>query len=378
MTLLDLSRILGIPGPCAFPLCISYADMYPTVGNIPGGGIGPQIDMPIGYVQQYTLDLQHQITSNLMVQAAYIGTTGINLNRLTTTNQEHVTGPLAGFQDDPRFAFFIQEASEATSSYQSLFLRVEKRLSQGLMFVSSYTFSKSIDTVSSARENGGAPTRPQDSFNLDGERGLSNFDVRHRFITSFTYDLPWGPGRPWGNNVTGAAAKLLEGWQVGGILTFQSGQPFTPQFPGGSNAGFRFPRPSRDCDPNLSPSDRDPAQWFDASCFFAPPVAAFAPNLTFAPGNAGRNTLEGPGIKNVDFSIMKSTSIGERYNVQFRAEFFNISNHPNFNLPDRVFVPDPSCQFLGNNNCRNINPNFGKITSAKLPRVIQFGVKFTF
>ena len=362
MVLVDLAR-LGVPLP---PL--KYADMYNTVGNVPGSGIGPQVDMPIGYTEQYTLNVQHQIGANFVVEVAYVGVTGINLNRLTTTNQEHLTGPLTGQRDDPRFTFFIQEASGATSSYHGGFVRAEKRFSHGLAFVASYTHSKSIDTVSSARENGGAPTREQDSFCLKCDRGLSNFDVRNRFVGSFIYDLPWGPGRTWARDASGAMGKLLEGWQIGGILTFQSGQPFTPQFPGGDGPGFRFPRPSQTSNPNLPPGARNPQRWFDTTAFIAPPP--IPGTTTVQPGNSGRNSLEGPGIQNIDFTIQKITSIQERYKFHFRAEFFNIFNHPNFNLPDRVFVPGGSG--------RNVNPNFGQITSAKLPRVIQFGLKLTF
>jgi hypothetical protein len=373
--LLDFAR-LGFPfPPITFDQMFVGVDLaggtfapIPSVGNFFGGGIGPQIDMPIGYIQQYTLNLQHQIGQNMSVEVAYVGSTGIHLNRLTTTNQERLTGPTRAFPDDPRFGFFIQEASEATSSYHSGFIRVEKRLSQGLMFVSSYTFSKSIDTVSSARENGGAPTREQDAFCLRCERALSNFDSRHRSITSFTYELPVGAG------VQGAAEKFLKGWQLSGILTFQSGQPFTPQWPGGAPPGNRFPRPNQDCDPNLPSSQRTPERWFDTTCFIATSfIPEGIPALVFTafPGNSGRNSLEGPGFANVDINIQKTTSIGERTQIQFRAEFFNFFNHANFKLPDRVFVPD----FVTG---RNVNPNFGQITEAKSPRVIQFGLKIIF
>jgi hypothetical protein len=385
--LLDLNRLgTGLPA-------LTYDYMYKgfftpfipsqvaPVGNVPGSGIGPQVNMPIGYTEQYTVNLQHQIGQNFSIEAAYVGVHGINLNRLTTTNQEHVTGPLAGHRDDPKFNFFIQEASGATSWYNGGFLRAEKRFSKGLGFVSSYTFSKSLDTVSSARENGGAPTREQDAFCLVCDKAVSNFDIRHRFVTSFTYDLPFGPGRAYGHDVTGAMAKLLGGWQAGGIITLQGGQPFTPQYPGGAGAGFRFPRPSQDGNGNLPAGQRDPSQWFDPNVYYAP--ASFFTDPLVGPtsysGNAGRNSLIGPGYKDVDFTLQKDTAINERLKVQFRAEIFNLFNHPNFNLPDRVFVPDPSCNvFDPNGQCRNSNPNFGKITSARLPRVVQFGLKFMF
>jgi hypothetical protein len=350
LVLIDFTRFGAPLAP------LSYADMYGPVNNprnIPLSGISPQVDMPIGYVQQYTLDIQQQLTPNTVVEVAYVGSTGINLNRLTTGNPNNL---VTGARPVPNFSFYIQEASGATSSYHSAFTRLERRFSKGLSFVGSYTISKSIDTVSSARENGGAPTREQDATCLRCERALSNFDTRHRFVGSFLYDLPLGKGR------------ALEGWQIGGIATFSSGQPLTPQHPLGTTAGFRFPRPDVVGNPNLDAGRRDPARWFDGSVYRAPKVSAQSGEALA--GTAGRNTIEGPGFNQIDFTVQKLTKITEQTNLQFRAEFFNLFNHPNFNLPDRVFIPGA--------DGRNINPNFGVITTAKNSRQIQFGLKLIF
>jgi hypothetical protein len=371
IVVVDLNR-LGVPVPP-----ISYADMYNTIGNVPSlGGIGPSIHQPIGYTEQWTLNLQHEFTKDLAVEAAYIGITGVNLNRLSTTNQEHITGPAAilGTRDDPRFGFFIQEKSGVSSSYNSGFIRVTKRAAHGLSAGGSYTFAKSIDTVSSARENGGAPTREQDAFCLSCERALSNFDVRHRFVSNITWALPFGKGGRWMNTGNGFSHKLADGWQVGSIFTFQSGQPFTPQFPGGTGAGNRFPRPNVNGNGNLDAGQRTFDHWFNTSVFFEP---AFVTPTDSAPGNAGRNSLTGPRFGDVDMSLQKITPIGEKMNLQFRAEIFNLFNHPNFKLPNRVFIADPACN-PSTTRCGNVNPDFGKITEAFLPRVIQFGMKLSF
>lgn len=352
LVLIDLARF-GVPIP---PL--RYADAYGPLSdphNIPISGISPQVDMPIGYVQNYTLNIQQQLTANMVLEVAYVGSTGINLNRLTTGNPEDLT---TGVRPVPNFSFYIQEASGATSTYHSGYIRLERRFSGGLSFVSSYTLSKAIDTVTSAREEGGAPTREQDARCLMCERGRSNFDARHRFVASFLYDLPLGQ------------SKLLGGWQIGGILSFNSGQPLTPQHPLGSTAGFRFPRPDVIRDPNLPPSQRDPSRWFDASAFVAPPGVQTPGGFEARPGTAGRNILDGPGFQQVDFTLQKITQVTEEVAIQFRAEFFNLFNHPNFNLPDRVFIPGP--------DGRNANPNFGVITTAKNSRQIQFGLKMIF
>lgn len=367
IVLVDLARF-GVPIPP-----ITYADMYNTIGNVPAlGGIGPTVDMPIGYFMQYTTSVEHELAKNWVLSVSYIGTKGKNLNRLGTSNQEviapnAVPGVLLGARPDPRLGFLIQEKSGADSTYNGGVLRIEKRFSGGLGFVASYTLSKSTDTVSSARENGGAPTREQDAYDLEGERGPSNFDTRHRFSGSFTWDLPFGPGRKWGSDAQGFWGGLIGHWQLGGILTFQSGQAFTPQYPGGADPGNRFPRPSQDRDANLSSGDRDPQHWFDTAPFLAPPPI---PGTTGAfPGNAGRNSLIGPDVRSVDLSLLKMIGIG-RTNLQLRIESFNLFNHPNFNLPDRVFVPGA--------DRRNANPNFGVITSARSPRVIQLGLKWLF
>jgi hypothetical protein len=265
--------------------------------------------MPIGYVQQFTLDLQQQLTKNTVIEVAHVGSIGVNLNRLTTGNQENI---VTGARPAPNFGFFIQEASGASSNYHGGFVRMERRFSGGLSFVGSYTLSKAIDNVSSARENGGAPTREQDARCLSCERARSNSDTRHRFVGSFLYDLPFGPGRAWLSDSKGVAAKLLEGWQAGGILTFNSGQPLTPQHPLGATAGFRFPRPNVTGNPNLASGQRDPARWFDTRVFVAPPVSPLSGEAL--PGSAGRNIIDGPDFQQVDFTLQKVTKITDTTN----------------------------------------------------------------
>jgi hypothetical protein len=181
------------------------------------------------------------------------------------------------------------------------------------------------------------------------------------FILSHTYDLPFGQGKALMGNVTGVVDKLISGWQLNGILTFASGQPFGALVDGDNAVigGFYAPRANRLRDGNLPSGQRTPNRWFDASAFATPPRGTF--------GNSGRNILDGPGTKLYDFSLFKNTYIGERFNVQFRAEFFNIFNHPNFLAPlgagfDKVNAP----------------ASFGIITQARNAREIQFGLKVIF
>jgi hypothetical protein len=224
----------------------------------------------------------------------------------------------------------------------------------------SYTWSKSIDDASNFFSSSGDPNFPQNSYDARAERGRSNFDVRHRLSASYSYDLPFGKGRRHLAD-SGWVSTILSGWQTFGIVTWQTGRPFTVALlseidnsgTGRSILGFGAnDRPDVVGNPNLS--HRSPQQWFNQSAF------AFPPRGTF--GDAGRNILEGPGYRNVNASLVKNTALSERFKLQLRAEVFNLFNHPNFNLPDN---------FLG-------SPTFGQITSARDPRHVQFGVKILF
>ncbi len=239
-------------------------------------------------------------------------------------------------------------------------MRFQQRLDFGLSILSSYTWSKSIDNASSFFSSAGDPNFPQDSFNTAGERGRSNFDVRHRLSLSYGYDFPCGKGRTFIAN-SGLLSALLSGWQTFGIITLQSGRPFTVALlsdidnsnTGRSTLGFGAnDRPNVVGSAELS--SRTPDHWFNTSAFAFPAFGSF--------GNAGRNILDGPGFANFNASVLKTTKIVEGLDLQLRAEAFNLFNHPNFNLPDN---------FLG-------SPTFGRILSAGSPRHIQFGLKLLF
>jgi hypothetical protein len=239
-------------------------------------------------------------------------------------------------------------------------VRFQQQLNHGLSLLSAYTWSKSIDNASSFFSSAGDPNFPQDSFNTAGERGRSNFDVRHRLSLSYGYDLPFGKGRAFLAG-DGFFPTILTGWQTFGILTLQSGRPFTVALlpdidrsnTGRSTLGFGAnDRPN--VVGNAELSGGTPDRWFNTSAFAFPAFGSF--------GDAGRNILDGPGFANFNVSLMKTTKLIEGLDLQFRAEAFNLFNHPNFNLPDN---------FLG-------SPTFGRILSAGSPRHIQFGVKLLF
>jgi hypothetical protein len=199
---------------------------------------------------------------------------------------------------------------------------------------------------------------PQNSFDLRAEKGLADFDQRLRWVTSFDYELPFGRGRRYLTS-----NRLLDlafgGWHLGGIYTLTSGFPFSPQLGyDPSNTGDQgVVRADRIANGNLPSGQRDPSLWFDINAF------PFPAQYTF--GNAGRNILIGPGVNLLDGSIRKEFATTETQRLEFRAEFFNMLNHPNFSQPDNLIDDGPGAA--------------GVITSVAIPmRQIQFGLKYRF
>lgn len=330
-----------------------------------------------GYVHQWSFGIQHELIHNLLLDVGYVGTKGADLYRTFDPNQAVLgAGTVASRRPFPAFGPISKVGSNAKSVYHGLEVRLEKRFSNGLSFLSSYTYSKAIDDSSAEFGNNSDSNYPQNSNNLAGERGLSNFDARHREVLSYIYELPFGPKRRYLGDTTGVAGKLLEGWQLNGIWQFQSGQPYTPLIaPDNSNTGEGggTDRPNIVGDPNArstNPNSPCVTATHTPQCWVNP--EAFAPATFGTFGNAGRGSLIGPGLKEIDFSLFKNTAITEGRVVQFRAEFFNIANHPNFENPLRTWT------FLPSTTVPSPNTTFGHIQAAGPSRQIQFGLRFIF
>jgi len=254
-----------------------------------------------------------------------------------------------------------------SSIYHSLQVKLEKRMSAGLQFLTTYTFSKSIDNKSGSSITGGGDSnpssRPHNPFDWDADRAPSSFDRKHRFVSAFNYELPWGRGKAFGSTWGGVTQALLGDWKLNGIVTLQSGLPFTvfagSGFVCGCSSGEL--RPDRIGDGSLDSDQRSVNQWFDKTAFVDPPSSTAEQPGRF--GNAGRNIIPGPSFQNVDFSVFKEFSIRETTKLQFRAEFFNLFNHANFEFPQQ------------NNATREAG---GVITRAFDQRIIQFALKLTF
>lgn len=336
----------------------SLTDPVPIQTLLVAPGLNNPIGQPFsfnyvtGYVQQWTLNLQSQVGPSTLLEATYLGSKGTKLN---AEIQPNMVNPETGTN---RFGFFGASAffagPFAWSTYESLQLRVNQRLWHGISFVTHYTFSKSLDTSGGTLSNSANSQVPQNSFNLAAEYGRSFWDARHRFVFNGLFDLPFGIGKPFGGGVSTMADRIIGHWQISVAATLMSGQPLTPQLAQDRAGSHTFQdRPNLVGDPN-NISHQTPDQFFNTDAFALQPAGQF--------GNAGRNIIDGPGFSSVDLAVLKNVPIEGEHRFQFRAEFFNLFNRVNFNLPNRIF--DSS--------------NFGKIFSARDPRQIQFAFKYFF
>lgn len=288
------------------------------------------------YAQRWNLGVQAELPGRMMFDLEYQGTLTVKAKRTRQINQPLSPGPGNPNLRRPYlpFASISYNETSGLANFHSLQGKVEKRFSRGLSFISSVLWGKAIDDRFIA--DSGASGSPQNGYNLRAERALSAFDIRYKWSFSYVYELPFGHGKAY--LAGGPASRILGGWQVSGILTLQSGMPVTPQLAAdNSNVGIRADRPNLIGNPHVDKPT--PKRWYNVSAFCASAACGLAP---FSYGNAGRNILSSDGIKNLDFSLTKNHRFGqERYNVQFRAEFFNVANHPNFAIPDQ-FVDRPT------------------------------------
>jgi hypothetical protein len=322
-----------------------------------------EIDFRDGFIQQWSFDIQREVGGSWLLDVAYVGTQGMHLPRETDPNQIY---PETGTRPYPNFSQFSYTESSGKSSYHALQLKVVKKYSHGLTLTGGYTWSKSLDTNSTIFGTGRNTNFPQDSRNLAAEKGLSDFDYRHRFSLAYVYDLPFGDTLWKAQN--SKANYLIQGWQLSGIAQVQSGAPFTPRFGGDiscTNEGSDRP----DLIGNPYPANQTVDQWVVASAFADPRVSLGVP---CAFGNAGRNILIGPGTAVWDFSLIRRFRLTESKSLEFRAEMFNIFNRPNFNVP----VSDVNSASFGQIT-NTVQPIAGDASGGPGdPREIQFALKF--
>jgi hypothetical protein len=347
---------------------------------------GIDLNQRNSYSIQWNFSVQRQLAKNITLEVGYLATSGIKLEQNVQPNNAQ---PSTSTSIDPRrpYAALVYASGtqfpsylavsgnsvpvgfinylphSAQSNYESGFLRLEKRFAQGFSLLSAYTYSKAITNAPQFRNAGGVSgaenSPPQDAFNLQAERGLASFDVRNRWSTTAVYDLPFGKEGRWLKD--GWGSKLAGGFELSGILTAQSGFPFTINLKGdtanvGAGTGGIFIRPNMlpGTSQYLPGSAQSTTHWFNTAAFVAPAAGKF--------GSLGRNTLIGPGMTDLDLVLQKTIYITERVHAQLRAEFFNALNHPNYSIVGRILN----------------DPAFGIVQSQLDPRQIQFGLKLLF
>lgn len=331
-----------------------------------------------GYIQEFNLSIQQELMNATTLTAAYVGNTARHLyisrennpaiplpfsvqsfaqQQASTNNRRrlnYIQCLDATGASNPCYGPFALNDDNGFSSYNSLQLTLNRRFSKGVTVLASYVWSKYIDLVSYGAEGGSGPRNP---FNLFLDKGLSDNDVTHRFVVSYIWQLP-----QFTRFNQSAARFLVNGWEVNGITTIQSGTPFTitsgqeRSLTGiGHDTADWIAGQKTTLDTGRSNSQLI-SQYFNTSAF------AIAAPGTF--GTVGRNTMRGPGIINFDFAIFKEFPISERIGrIQFRNEYFNIFNNVNLNKPSSS-VSDPA--------------SFGRIFGARDPRFVQFGLKWLF
>ena len=344
------------------------------------------------YNYQWNFGVERQITETLVVKGSYIGTRGLKLPALSNPNQpipQKVNGrwftPADAPVSNPNFTALRYTSNLGDSWYNALELQAEKRFSHGLQFNTSYTLSKNIDTVPIGLKGAEVVSEEAifvafNAFDLRADKALSTLDTRHNFVLSYGYELPFGAGKPFGDSLTGIAAKLAGGWQLSGIARARNGLPQTILLTF-ANSRNRV-APSNDRADLVSGRSNNPVEGTTAGC---PGVVAGqklgGPGLYFDPcsftvpapgffGNVGRNTLIQPTVVTWDFSVLKNNRVGEHHTLEFRAEFFNVLNRPNFGRATSQVIT---------NAAGAVNPAAGKITSTTTTsRQVQFGLKYTF
>jgi len=316
---------------------------------------GPNLHTP--YLYQYLLDVQRQLTPTTMITVGYMGNMSHSLWKLIDGNDPPVPAPgdIQSRRPYPTFGVIQGNEPFVSGNYNALSVRISKKTSHGLSLNQVYTWSRDIDDGSAVREHANDSLFPQNPYDTNADRGLSNLHIEHRAVTSLIYDLPVGKGRAFLNQ-GGVANAILGGWQLGGILTLQTGFPYdiltdTDEV---NNAEGGYDRPNYTGAP-LRPPNPTIAEWINP--------AAYHDTTCLCYGNVGRDTAIGPWFGDYDANVMKRFYFREGMYLQIRFEGFNVTNHPNFGAP----TADISAS------------NFGQITGTyNYMRQLQLGLKFVY
>jgi hypothetical protein len=317
--------------------------------------LGHSFENETPYAEQWHLGIERQLFSAMAVELTYAGSAGKHIVFCYNPNEVQ---PGIGSQESRRLLQplnrlnnMVQCDPRNRSTYHSGQLKVTQRFSAGLQFLGSYTYGKALDYGGSAASGGGAVGNPQTVTNLAAGHGPSGFDVRHRAVISWVWQLPWGTEGRWLRE-GGLLGAVVGGWQFAGISTMTTGRPFTVFMQNGVNNGAPS-WPNRIGSGELDNPSVD--LWYNPRDFMAPPPNTY--------GNTGRGILYAPGHINFDTSLSKRFTVAGRANAEFRWDAFNLFNHPGFGFPNQNFD----------------SPTAGRITSTIVDnRSMQFSLKFNF
>jgi hypothetical protein len=360
---------------------------WPTAyQDIVSGSVRPELNLQTidgdpknPFMQQWNLTYEQELFPQTSLRVGYVGSRGHNLGRLIDNVAISVDTPEGRFiplenrnrRRNANFGEIRQRAFDASSNYHAMTVSLRRRLSQGLQAQVSYTLSDTKDDASFFIGQGETFSSSQWGLipeDASFDRGYASFHARQNFVFNATYELPFGPGRPFGDDWTGAKEKLLAGWGFNTILKLQDGTPVTAEL-GFNRTGDGRAGSGQGLRPDLVPGRSDnpvlggPDRYFDPTAF-AIPAAGFY-------GNLARNSIIGPGLINLDFSLMKNTPVPALNDgmIQFRLEIFNLLDRANFGDPNRTVF----------NSAGNIVGNAARITATSTTaRQIQLGVKVIF
>jgi hypothetical protein len=347
--------------------------VFSTISNPSGRASAAYFHNPTTYIEEWNLNIERQVAKDLVFQIGYEGTRGVhltylrNLNQATTPTWQNFSGPTGneGRPYDstvPNIAAIRTEGHDISLINHGLQVRFEKRSSKGWSMLNSYTYQHTIGQATES-ETPNADGEPQNTYNLNAERGNVTPDFRHQFTSAWSYELPFGPGHRY-LQVSGPLGLLVGGWQLNGIISLYSGQAFTPYLSfDPTNTGSGGPRPDLVGDPynfsnvgvgfdggnNGGPTQGCAASthqnlncWYNPAAFAFPAIApgqpAPPPGTAYATmfGNATRGSLRGPAFYNTDFSVFKDFKLRERGQLELRGEIFNLFNTPQFALPNNL------------------------------------------
>jgi trimeric autotransporter adhesin len=337
------TRIGGASSPLDFTRVFTTPTAAVTTNTF---GIDP--DYRLGYVQIWNLDVQRELTRTILLSGGYTGTRGGDLDLLRAPNRGPTGLRIDGVQP------FIWDSSGGTSTMNAVTVRLRKRQTRGYSMGGAYTLSKSIDNASSI--GGGGSTVAQNDQDLEAERGPSSFDQRHRFNADFTCELPFGPQRRWLTG-DGALSHVLRGWMWSGDVQLASGLPFTARVLGDTRDVGRGTNGSLRADYTGAPIAIDhpsTLQFFNTAAFAIPAPGTF--------GNAGRNSIRGPGQANVNMALTKNITLKDGRALSLRVQANNVLNRPQFSAVDGVVN----------------SPTFGRVIAVRPMRTVQIVARVRF